>query len=183
MFDKGNCCFSSNIIVLYELYASNWRGVLQVERLFIPRLCWFFFDYLHSDAFYNANARHRPLYEDARYFPLFLLGGLPGLTVRQRNVVHIDIRTGLSGSLNPYLADIIGPATHCCFCSRGHLKHKPSLNLFPWQSRDGKPKQVWKIISCLYVEGHAAGGAVGWGTALQAWKLAFFVDLFLPFAL
>jgi len=43
------------------------------------------------DAFYNANARHRPLYEDARYFPLFLLGGPLGLTVWQRSVVLIDM--------------------------------------------------------------------------------------------
>jgi len=91
MFDKGNCCFSSNVIVLYELYESSWRGMLQEERLFIPRLCLFLSIIYTTDAFYNANARHRPLYEDARYFPLFLLGGPLGLTVWQRNLVLIDI--------------------------------------------------------------------------------------------
>jgi hypothetical protein len=157
MFDKGNCCVSSNIIVLYELCEPNWRGVLQVERLFVP--CWFFSIIYTTVAFYNANARHRPRYEDSRYFSLFLLGGPLGLTIWQRNVFLIDIyrstRPAQPTSRGHHLA-----RNALLFCPRRHLKDKLSLNLFPWQSRVGKPKQVWKIISSLFVEGHAVAQLV-----------------------
>lgn len=130
MFDKGNCCFSSNIIVLYELYGSNWRGVVQVERLFVPRFCWSLSIIYTTDAFYNANARHRPLCDRCQIFS-FTPSGRSARSDRVAKKCGTYWYIGLSGPLNPCLADIIWPATHSCFGRGGIWKTNRFLSFFP----------------------------------------------------